>query len=115
MSSAQTIVSNYCFNKSTKYIFNKAQLLNVTQLITYTSIKYSFKLIHYQKPKSIMQYYKFNTRKINILGFRTIYKPKSKKMQNHVIYKAAKMIMSLPNDLKNKPIGLFNKQLKAYL
>ena len=36
-------------------------------------------------------------------------------MQNHVIYKVAKMIMSLPNNLENKPIGPFNKQLKVYL
>ena len=62
-----------------------------------------------------MQYYKFNTRKINILGFRTIYINQNKKMQNRVIYKATKIIISLPNDLKNKPIGPLNKQHKVYL
>ena len=39
----------------------------------------------------------------------------SKKMQIHVIYKAAKVFMSLPNDLKNEPIGPFKKQLKCVL
>ena len=46
---------------------------------------------------------------------RTMYKPKTSKMSNHIIYKISKIYNSLPADLKNKPIKSFTKQLKILL
>ena len=46
---------------------------------------------------------------------RTKYKPKSKKLSKHVIYRSAQMYNALPNELKVLKINKLNKQLCIYL
>ena len=53
----------------------------------------------------------FNSRNTDI-RVRPINRPKSKKKKNHVIYRGAEMVNTLPNNIRILPIGPFKKQLK---
>merc|ERR1712243_259025 len=66
-------------------------------------------------PSSIFQLYKNQNKQVKDRTIRTIYKPKTAKMSNHIIYKISKIYNSLPLALKNKPIKPFTKQLKILL
>jgi len=51
MSSALTIIGNYCFKKSTKYILDKTNLMDTKQCICFSSIKFLNKIIKKKNPK----------------------------------------------------------------
>ena len=115
MASARTIIGNYCFKKSIKYILDKVKLLDARQFIIFSVLKLIHKVISYGTPASIFHMFKKQNRRVNDKIIRTIYKPKKSKMSNHIIYKITKIYNSLPADLKNKTIKPFTKQLKILI
>ena len=115
MASARTIIGNYCFKKSIKYILDKVKLLDAKQFIIFSALNIIHKIITNGIPSSIFQLYKNQNKRVKDRTIRTIYKPKTAKMSNHIIYKISKIYNSLPLDLKNKPSKPFSKQLKVLL
>ena len=87
MASARTIIGNYCFKKSIKYILDKVKLLDARQFIIFSVLKLIHKVISYGTPASIFHMFKKQNRRVNDKIIRTIYKPKKSKMSNHIIYK----------------------------
>ena len=55
MSSARTIIGNYCFKKSIKYILDKVNLLDAKQFIIFSAINIIHKLISNSIPSQHMQ------------------------------------------------------------
>ena len=115
MASARTIIGNYCFKKSIKYILDKVKLLDAKQFIIFSALNIIHKIITNGIPSSIFQLYKNQNKRVKDRTIRTIYKPKTAKMSNHIIYKISKIYNSLPLALKNKPAKPFSKQLKILL
>merc|ERR1712240_567847 len=102
MTSARAIIGSFCFKKSTKYILDKTKLLSGENMIKYTSIKYLHKIMADNKIQSILSLYKQQNRRKNDHKLRCIYKPKTKKMESHVIYKGAQLLNNLPIEMKKR-------------
>ena len=114
MSSARTIIGNYCFKKSIKYILDKVKLLDAKQFIIFSALNIIHKIITNGIPSSIFQLYKNQNKRVKDRTIRTIYKPKTAKMSNHIIYKISKIYNSLPLDLKINHQSLSLNNLKYY-
>ena len=54
MTSARVSIGSYCFKKSTKYILEKCNILNVKQMIIFSTLIFINKLIQYRVPQSIL-------------------------------------------------------------
>ena len=99
MASARTIIGNYCFKNSIKYILDKVKLLDTRQFIIFSAVKLIHKVISYGTPASIFQMFKKQNIRVKEKIIRTKYKPKTSKMSNHIIYKISKIYNLLPADL----------------
>ena len=115
MTSARTIIGNYCFKKSTKYILDKCNLLNAKQLITYSAIKFIHKTITNKLPKSNYYMYLPPNKRTNNKTIRTKVQPKTKKLRLHVIHKGADLLNNTPAEIRNLPMKKFSKQLRLHI
>ena len=87
-------------------------MLDVKNLISKTCILYLHKTLTYKIPRSIYNLFlPKNIRNTDHI-IRTKYKPKSKKLSKHVIYRSAQMYNALPNVSKSLKI---NKQINNYV
>jgi len=100
MASARTIIGNYCYKKSIKYILGKCNMLDAKNMIAYSSIILLNKILTYKIPPSIYMLYRPSNRGNTDTTTRTKLKPKTKKLSNHVIYKGAVILNAIPNDFK---------------
>ena len=74
MTVARTAIGNFCFKKSTIYILDKLKWLNIDNMIIFSSLCYTHKIIKNKSTSNI-----FKTKKSNraITKWYTIHKPKT--------------------------------------
>ena len=57
MSAARTIIGNYCYKKSIKYILKKCKMQDINDLLTISTLKFIHKALFYEQPKSMLKYF----------------------------------------------------------
>ena len=115
MAAARTIIGNYCFKKSINYILDKCKLLDSKDMIAFASIKYINKILLHKTPRSIISNYLANNKRNTDNKLRTIYKPKTKKLGKHIIYRGAQLYNIIPSEIKNLPIKAMSKKLRIFI
>ena len=111
MSAARAAIGNYCFKKSKKYILKKCGWMSVDNIILSSSLKFIHNTITNKMPVSVYNLFKINKRKgVDIVP---IYRPKTQKIENFIIYTGIRKYNKLPNYLKDK--RNFKKELKQHL
>ena len=78
MTSARVCIRSHCFKKSTKYILDKYNMLNVKQMIIFSTLIFINKMVHYKIPQSFVELYNVTH---NYSKYKPKYKPKSKKFK----------------------------------
>merc|ERR1712240_403560 len=112
MTSARVSIGSYCFKKSTKYILDKCNILNVKQMIIFSTLIFINKLIQYRVPQSILELYNVTN---NYTKYKPKCKPKSKKFKNHVINRGIQIFNNIPNNFKNLPLKRSKRKLREYV
>merc|ERR1712240_205865 len=112
MTSARVSIGSYCFKKSTKYILDKCNILNVKQMIIFSTLIFINKLIQYKLPQSILELYNVTN---NYTKYKPKYKPKSKKFKNHVINRGIEIFNNIPDNFKNLPLKRYKRKLREYV
>ena len=112
MTSARVCIGSYCFKKSTKYILEKCNILNVKQMIIFSSLVFINKLIQNRVPQSILELYKVTN---NDNKYKPKCKPKTKKFKNHIINRGIEIYNNIPNDFKNLPLKPYKRKLREYV
>ena len=115
MRAARNTIGNYCYKKSCSYILNKCQWLSIEKMVSYSGICFIYKIIANKEPNSMLSMFKTKKSKRNISKWYTAYQPKTKLMQNFIIYKSLANIYSLPKDIQNCKQSTFKSRLKKYL
>ena len=102
MSIARAAIGNYCRYKSINYILKKCNLLDIKDLILFSSLSLYHKLYIYKMSEITMdKYYKdISKRTKTKFIFRPSYQPKLKVMQNTFYYKGATIYNDLPQNMK---------------
>merc|ERR1712090_43145 len=108
-------IGSYCFRKSTQYILNKCNMLDAKQLITYSSIMFIKKLIINKIPYSNYNLYQTQNRVAKSKILRTKYKPKSKRLKNHIVHKGAELLNNIPSEINSLNIRQFKKRVRDYV
>ena len=82
MSAARAAIGNYCFQKSIKYILEKCNILEIKDLILFSSLSFLHKIDINRKPESILdKFYPINKR-AKFYTFIPTYQPKLKYIEN---------------------------------
>ena len=77
MMSARTIIGNYCFKKSTKYILEKCKMNDITIMIALSSLKLFHKILINKKPKTLLNLLLSQNKRKTDKILRTMYMPKT--------------------------------------
>ena len=115
MSAARTIIGNYCYKKSIKYILKKCKMQDNNDLFTIWTLEFIHKALFYHLPKSMLKYYNLRKNKRKNSKITTIYRPKSVKFKNHFIYKGIHIYNTLPTEIKSLPVNTFGKRITQYV
>ena len=86
-------------------------MLNVKQMIIFSTLIFINKMVHYKIPQSFVELYNVTH---NYSKYKPKYKPKSKKFKNHIINRGIKIFNTIP-DIKNLPLNRYNRKLKEYV
>ena len=115
MSSARMAIGNYCFMKSTIYILNKCELLNIKNLIIYSSLNLYHKFTLKGEPTSIISLFHNQNIRSKTKKYRPKYIPSSKFMEKGFIFKGSQIYNEIPNDYKTYNKKKFQQTLFRYL
>ena len=70
MSATRTIIGNYCYKKSIKYISTKCKMQDINYLLNISTLEFIHKALFYQILKSMLKYY--NLGKISEIVLRIL-------------------------------------------
>ena len=115
MSAARAAIGSYCFRKSKIYILNKCKLLNIKNLILFSTLSFFYKLNLRGQPQAIIKLYQKPNDRDKVRKYRPNYMPKTKFLENGCLYRGAKIFDSIPNEYKLFNADKFRKTLKGYL
>ena len=110
---ARTIIGNYCYRKSTRYILDRVGWLDALDFINWSTLKFIQKILYNSKPTSLHKYFKINKRKS--ADIRPVNFPKSKFAREIGIYKGLNIDNHFPSTIRDLPPKKFKmKGLKFF-
>ena len=95
MTSARTVIGNYCFRKSKKYILNKCGWIDIVKMIKCSAMKVIHNIVTLKTPLVIYDMFRIN-RRPNV-AITTFYRPKTQKTENFYLYKGLNYITNCQN------------------
>ena len=112
MTAARTVVGNYCYKKSCKYILDKCKWLCVNDMIKYRGLTFIHKILTHKLPISLFTMFKVSkySRAGSKISLQNI--PENIKYINFFINKYIKQYNLLDGKLKSKSIKQFKKEIK---
>ena len=115
MSAARAAIGSYCWKKSTKYILNKCNMLDIKDTIIYSTMTFIHNLNLKKLPKSLINLFYEKRSRDKIQKLRPLYMPKSKSLENNLIHKGTAIYNNLPVEFKVLQIEKFQDRLRQYL
>ena len=115
MTAARAAIGSFCFKKSKTYILNKCKLLDIKDMIIYSSLLFLYKIEKNNVNKTILDFfYKKRSRDKNI-KFRPLHIPRMKMLENNIFHRGTHIYNELPQSLKNLPTEKFRIALIQYV
>ena len=113
MFAARTIIGNYCYKKSVKYILSQVNWLPSNTLIKWSGVKLIHKIINNKKPINIFKHFNINKRTCAKIYPTTF--PKTKFAKDLYINKCLDMFNQFPADIKRSKPNIFKIKGLKYL
>ena len=115
MTAARMSIGNYCFKKSKKYIINKCGILDIKDLIIYSTLTFFYNINRRAQPQAILDLYTKQNSRDKIRKYRPLYIPESKFMEYSCIYRGAKLFNGIPQSYKQLSVERFKTTIKGYI
>ena len=115
MTSARCAIGSYCFKKSIKYILKKCKLLNIKNMILYSSLNFIHKIISEKKPKALTDTYKNLITRRAVVDIYPFYCPKQKSLKNFILYKGISLYNQLSTNFKSFTVKKFKTSIRKYI
>ena len=115
MTAARAAINNYCFKKSCHYILTKCNWLNINNMIIYSGITLTYKILTKKEPAALMMLYRKKNSNRNYTNWYTDYLPKTEIMNRFHTYRCLEYFYTLPKEIQNCKKTTFKKKLKLYL